>query len=145
MDEKNKLESSDELIEKIKSGDKTPGLIDKYVHQEIIEYVTEGANDKNAAVSKSVILLQHLIKFKYEQNLQTRSWINTIYRENNELGKLVSNNSNIKNEVISNLDDSYKKGKSKVLDEYKSKHSKQELKALDKEIPDDNEFSLKIY
>lgn len=78
-----------------KHGDKiVNGVIEESFMEEACDYLLEMAtSDLRAAASQLKRLYIHLLKYKFQQNKQTRSWINTIRNASLEVNEALDNKS----------------------------------------------------
>jgi Domain of unknown function DUF29 len=73
----------------------------------IEEIETMGRSEKHALESRLAVLLQHLLKWKYQPERRGRSWQLTLKEQRIKLAKLLKINSGLKNELDEILTDAY--------------------------------------
>ena len=84
-------------------------------NKEKLEALDEASNDSNN--SKTITMIEHMLKYKYIPSRQTRSWITTIYRDHKEVSEAIHRSTkNLVNYINSNMDENYTKAVYRVID-----------------------------
>jgi hypothetical protein len=73
----------------------------------IEEIETMGRSEKHALESRLAVLLQHLLKWKYQPERRGRSWQLTLKEQRIKLTKLLKTNPGLKSELDEILTDAY--------------------------------------
>jgi hypothetical protein len=73
----------------------------------IEEIETMGRSEKHALESRLAVLLQHLLKWKYQPERRGRSWQLTLKEQRIKLAKLLKTNQGLKSELDEILADAY--------------------------------------
>jgi hypothetical protein len=73
----------------------------------IEEIETMGRSEKHALESRLAVLLQHLLKWKYQPERRGRSWQLTLKEQRIKLAKLLKTNPGLKSELDEILTDAY--------------------------------------
>jgi Domain of unknown function DUF29 len=63
----------------------------------IEEIETMGRSEKRALESNLVVLLMHLLKYKYQSEKRTNSWLSTIFEHRRRLQKTLQDSPSLKN------------------------------------------------
>lgn len=80
------------------------GIIHEEDVSDILDFLLEmSISDIRAVKSHLTILYQHLLKYQYQKDHQTRSWINTIRRTSRELSEIVEDSKSISNKITPEL------------------------------------------
>jgi hypothetical protein len=77
----------------------------------IEEIESMGKNNKREIKSRLIKLLMHLLKYKYQPEKQTRSWISTINTQRNEINLVLEDSPSLKLYFKENLSDCYQKAR----------------------------------
>jgi hypothetical protein len=78
-----------------------------------------GKSDRHELKSRLEVLLQHLLKWQYQSNLQSSSWQSTIYEQRNRILDLLKNSPSLQPYLTEVLPESYHRGKKAASDEIK--------------------------
>ena len=73
----------------------------------IEELESMGASEKREIRSRKKKLLKHLLKWKYQPDLQSRSWKNSIRNQRLELADVITDNPSLKPTLDENIKDVY--------------------------------------
>lgn len=77
-----------------------------------------GRSEQRAIRSHLVILLQHLLKWQYQSEYQSRSWRNSINNARDDLAELLDENPSLKGDFLTDsLPGAYSKARKKASDE----------------------------
>jgi hypothetical protein len=74
----------------------------------IEEIQSMGRSEKRELKSRAVVLLMHLLKWKYQTNKRTNSWLSTIGEQRRELGFLLEDSPSLKPLFKKKIDDYYR-------------------------------------
>jgi hypothetical protein len=77
----------------------------------IEELESMGKNNKREIKSRLIKLLMHLLKYKYQPEKQTRSWISTINTQRNEINLVLDDSPSLRPYFKENLSDCYQKAR----------------------------------
>ncbi|MFB2837426.1 DUF29 domain-containing protein [Floridanema evergladense] len=78
-----------------------------------------GKSDRRELKSRLEVLLQHLLKWQYQSNLQSSSWQNTIYEQRNRILDLLTDSPSLQPYLTEVLPESYHRGKKAASNETK--------------------------
>ena len=88
-------------------------------NNERLEVLDEAKKTKDYIVSttsKLETMVEHMLKYQYNINIQTRSWINTIYRDYDETTEAVEKSTtNLINDIDKDMVKIYNNGRNKML------------------------------
>jgi len=76
------------------------------LHNLIEEIEAVGRSEKRELASRLQVLLMHLLKWQYQENLRSRSWQSTIRTQRSDLARLLADNPSLRTtvaEVISQI------------------------------------------
>ena len=99
----------------------------------IEEIESMGKNNKRELKSRLIVLIMHLLKWKYQTQKQTKSWLISINDQRREINLLLEESPSLKPSLIILLDDCY---------QYARKDASKETKLTLTTFPLDNPFSL---
>lgn len=86
------------------------GYLNKIDVEHLIEELNlMGAREKSELKNRLAQLIMHLLKWKYQPNLQCRSWQNSIDYQREELEDLLMDNPSLKSKIGEYFPKSYKK------------------------------------
>lgn len=115
--EEDKLKGAKEKIDVYNEVLKRNSL-NEYLVPETLAFIIENtAKDKKSCNSEIERLYCHLLKYYYQSNKQSRSWISTINDASFNAYKFISSNKNVRQDVENNLEKSYLKGRDKAIGE----------------------------
>ena len=96
----------------------------------IEEIETLGRSNKRELVSRSGVLMAHLLKWQYQSNLRSASWEGTIERQRIEINDLLEENPSLKSSILEAMPKAYKYALSILKEE-----TPLNLKSLPKDCP----------
>lgn len=99
----------------------------------IIEIEAMGKNNQRELTSRLIILIMHLLKWKYQPEKKSTSWLSTINEQRLQLELLLEQNPSLKNKIPNIIDSSYSKAR-------KMAHRETNLSLTI--FPEDNPFNL---
>ena len=117
--EEDRLKGVKEKINAYNEALKRNSLNEWLVPETLVFIIENTAKDKKCCNSEIEILYCHLLKYYYQTDKQSRSWINTINYASSNVYKYISKNKNVKQDVENNLEKSYIKGRYKAIGETK--------------------------
>ena len=95
----------EQTIDYLKNGDLT-----KLDRENLIEEIKSmGNSDKRETFSRLKVLLMHLLKWKYQPQKRTSSWLNTIDEQREQLELILKNSTSLKPYFQEILSDCYQK------------------------------------
>jgi hypothetical protein len=95
----------EQTIDYLKNGDLT-----KLDRENLIEEIKSmGNSDKRETFSRLKLLLMHLLKWKYQPQKRTSSWLNTIDEQREQLELILKNSPSLKPYFQEILSDCYQK------------------------------------
>lgn len=71
------------------------------------EIETMGRSEKNALISNLVVVLMHLLKYQYQPEKRTSSWLSSIREHRRRLKKALQTSPSLKNYLRDNLAETY--------------------------------------
>ncbi len=77
----------------------------------IIEIEAMGKNNQRELASRLIILIMHLLKWKYQPEKQSRSWLSTINEQRLQLELLLEQNPSLKNRIPNIINSCYAKAR----------------------------------
>ena len=85
----------------------------------IEEIETLGRSEKNKVISSLKLICQHLLKWQYQSQRRSKSWLNTIRRERNNIADLVEDMPSLKRflETPEALAKAYRRGRRDAIQE----------------------------
>lgn len=96
------------------------GQYDKLDWNAILEEIESlGKSERRELKSRLEVLIQHLLKWQYQPNLQSPSWQNTIDEQRNRLADLLEDSPCLKPYLNEVLDESYWRGRKAASNETK--------------------------
>ena len=99
----------------------------------IIEIKAMGKNNQRELTSRLIILIMHLLKWKYQPEKKSKSWLSTINEQRLQLELLLEQNPSLKNKIPDIIEKCYAKAR---------KMASQETNLALKNFPQDNPFNL---
>lgn len=99
----------------------------------IIEIEAMGKNNQRELASRLIILIMHLLKWKYQPEKKSTSWLKTINEQRLQLELLLEQNPSLKNQIPEIKDKCYHRAR---------KMAHQETKLNLKVFPQDNPFTF---
>ena len=103
----------EETAKTLKAGDF--GALD--LENLIEEIESMGSNNKREIKSRLIVLLMHLLKYKYQPEKQTRSWIATINTQRNEIDLVLEDSPSLKGFLQAQIFECYKKARKSAAKE----------------------------
>ncbi|UXE62914.1 MAG: DUF29 domain-containing protein [Woronichinia naegeliana WA131] len=85
----------------------------------IEEIQSMGSNDKREIKSRLIVLIMHLLKYKYQPKKKTKSWISTITTQRDELELVLENSPSLKPFLKANISECYQKARKNAARETK--------------------------
>ncbi|MBW4622281.1 MAG: DUF29 domain-containing protein [Cyanosarcina radialis HA8281-LM2] len=76
-----------------------------------------GRSDRRELKSRLEVLLQHLLKWQYQSNLRSNSWLNTIDEQRNRIADLLLDSPSLKPDLEAVLAESYLRGRKAASNE----------------------------
>ncbi len=83
----------------------------------IEEIESMGNSELRELESRLTILLMHLLKWQYQPNLQTRSWVLTIKEQRRRIAKRLQQSPSLKNKLQEVINDAYELARGDAADE----------------------------
>ncbi|MDJ0599100.1 MAG: DUF29 domain-containing protein [Crocosphaera sp.] len=83
----------------------------------IEEIESLGKSDKRELKSRLAVLIQHLLKWQYQQNLRSGSWKNTIDEQRNSIADLLNDSPSLKPYITEIIEQSYRRGGKAAINE----------------------------
>jgi Domain of unknown function DUF29 len=85
----------------------------------IEEIRSMGSNDKREIKSRLIVLIMHLLKYKYQPKKKTKSWTSTIITQRNELELVLENSPSLNPFLKENISECYQKARKNTARETK--------------------------
>ena len=82
----------EQTVNQLKNGE----IQDLDLENLIEEIQSMGSNDKREIKSRLIVLIMHLLKYKYQPKKKTKSWISTITTQRDELELVLENSPSLK-------------------------------------------------
>ena len=107
----------------IQTSEETAKLIKQRQFEEVdwnavIEEIESlGKSDKRELKSRLAVLIQHLLKWQYQQHLRSCFWKNTIDEQRNSISDLLSDSPSLNAYITEIIDQSYRRGKKAAINE----------------------------
>ena len=95
----------EKTIDQLKSGN----LQDLDRENLIDEIESMGSRDKREIKSRLIVLLMHLLKYKYQPQKKTRSWISTINTQRNEIELVLQDSPSLRPYLQENISECYQR------------------------------------
>ena len=95
----------EQTVNQLKNGD----LQDLDRENLIDEIESMGSSDKREIKSRLIVLLMHLLKYKYQPKKKTRSWISTINTQRDEIELVLEDSPSLRLYLTENLPECYQK------------------------------------
>ncbi|WP_107668040.1 DUF29 domain-containing protein [Cyanothece sp. BG0011] len=92
-------------------------LTDLDIHNLIEEIEDMGKSEKNALESNLIVLLMHLLKWKYQPSKQSGSWRRSIREHRRRILKAFKNSPSLKRYFEEIFDESYQEARKQAADE----------------------------
>ena len=83
----------------------------------IEEVESMGNSELRELESRLTVLLMHLLKWQYQANFQTRSWILTIKEQRRRIVKRLQQSTSLKNKLAEIINDAYELARGDAADE----------------------------
>ncbi|MGK7957000.1 MAG: DUF29 domain-containing protein [Crocosphaera sp.] len=83
----------------------------------IEEIESLGKSDKRELKNRLAVLIQHLLKWQYQQNLRSASWKNTIDEQRNSITDLLDDSPSLKPYLTEIIHQSYSRGRKAAINE----------------------------
>lgn len=99
----------------------------------IIELESMGKSNKRELISRLIILIMHLLKWKYQPQKQSKSWLSTINEQRLQLELILEQNPSLKREIEQIITQRYEKAR---------KMASQETRLDLQLFPSENPFNL---
>lgn len=99
----------------------------------IIELESMGKSNKRELISRLIILIMHLLKWKYQPQKQSKSWLSTINEQRLQLELILEQNPSLKREIEQIITQRYEKAR---------KMASQETRLGLQLFPSENPFNL---
>jgi hypothetical protein len=99
----------------------------------IIELESMGKSNKRELISRLIILIMHLLKWKYQPQKQSKSWLSTINEQRLQLELILEQNPSLKREIEQIITQRYGKAR---------KMASQETRLDLQLFPSENPFNL---
>ena len=96
---------------------KSGSLTDLDTRYLIEELESMGSREKRELINRLSILLAHLLKYQYQPERRSRSWIFTIKNQRFDISELMSDNPSLKPQLNEKLNNAYKKAIRLAADE----------------------------
>lgn len=87
------------------------------LEQLIEEVESMGNSELRELESRLTVLLMHLLKWQYQANFQTRSWILTIKEQRRRIVKRLQQSTSLKNKLAEIINDAYELARGDAADE----------------------------
>ncbi len=87
------------------------------LEQLIEEVESMGNSELRELESRLTVLLMHLLKWQYQANLQTRSWVLTIKEQRRRIVKRLQQSTSLKNKLAEIINDAYELARGDAADE----------------------------
>jgi hypothetical protein len=94
------------------------GKFDRVDWEAVVEELESlGRSDRRELKSRLEVLLQHLLKWQYQSNLRSSSWLNTIEEQRNRIADLLLDSPSLKPYLEEVLAQSYLRGRKSASNE----------------------------
>ena len=97
----------EQTVNQLKNGQ----IQDLDIENLIEEVQSMGSNDKREIKSRLIVLIMHLLKYKYQPKKKTKSWISTIITQRNELELVLENSPSLNPFLKENISECYQKAR----------------------------------
>ncbi|MFM7407245.1 MAG: DUF29 domain-containing protein [Cuspidothrix sp.] len=105
----------EQTVRQLKNGQ----IQDLDIENLIEEVQSMGSNDKREIKSRLIVLIMHLLKYKYQPKKKTKSWTSTIITQRNELELVLENSPSLNPFLKENISDCYQKARKNAARETK--------------------------
>ncbi|MCB0063242.1 MAG: DUF29 domain-containing protein [Caldilineaceae bacterium] len=83
----------------------------------IEEIETLGRSERNEVKNRLIVLIMHLLKWQYQPELQSRSWIATITVQRDDLAALLADNPSLHAQLAEFVDEVYSRAVKRAVQE----------------------------
>ncbi|MFN6153671.1 MAG: DUF29 domain-containing protein [Dolichospermum sp.] len=97
----------EQTVNQLKNGQ----IQDLDIENLIEEVQSMGSNDKREIKSRLIVLIMHLLKYKYQPKKKTKSWTSTIITQRNELELVLENSPSLNPFLKENISECYQKAR----------------------------------
>ena len=105
----------EQTVKQLKNGQ----IQDLDIENLIEEVQSMGSNDKREIKSRLIVLIMHLLKYKYQPKKKTKSWTSTIITQRNELELVLENSPSLNPFLKENISECYQKSRKNAARETK--------------------------
>ena len=105
----------EQTVNQLKNGQ----IQDLDIENLIEEVQSMGSNDKREIKSRLIVLIMHLLKYKYQPKKKTKSWTSTIITQRNELELVLENSPSLNPVLKENIAECYQKARKNAARETK--------------------------
>ena len=105
----------EQTVKQLKNGQ----IQDLDIENLIEEVQSMGSNDKREIKSRLIVLIMHLLKYKYQPKKKTKSWTSTIITQRNELELVLENSPSLNPFLKENISECYQKARKNAARETK--------------------------
>ncbi|MFM7365214.1 MAG: DUF29 domain-containing protein [Cuspidothrix sp.] len=105
----------EQTVKQLKNGQ----IQDLDIENLIEEVQSMGSNDKREIKSRLIVLIMHLLKYKYQPRKKTKSWTSTIITQRNELELVLENSPSLNPFLKENISECYQKARKNAARETK--------------------------
>ena len=105
----------EQTVNQLKNGQ----IQDLDIENLIEEVQSMGSNDKREIKSRLIVLIMHLLKYKYQPKKKTKSWTSTIITQRNELELVLENSPSLNPFLKENISECYQKSRKNAARETK--------------------------
>ena len=105
----------EQTVKQLKNGQ----IQDLDIENLIEEVQSIGSNDKREIKSRLIVLIMHLLKYKYQPKKKTKSWTSTIITQRNELELVLENSPSLNPFLKENISECYQKARRNAARETK--------------------------
>ena len=105
----------EQTVKQLKNGQ----IQDLDIENLIEEVQSIGSNYKREIKSRLIVLIMHLLKYKYQPKKKTKSWISTIITQRNELELVLENSPSLTPFLKENISECYQKARKNAARETK--------------------------
>ena len=105
----------EQTVKQLKNGQ----IQDLDIENLIEEVQSMGSNDKREIKSRLIVLIMHLLKYKYQPKKKTKSWTSTIITQRNELELVLEDSPSLNLFLKENISECYQKARKNAARETK--------------------------
>ena len=105
----------EQTVKQLKNGQ----IQDLDIENLIEEVQSIGSTDKREIKSRLIVLIMHLLKYKYQPKKKTKSWTSTIITQRNELELVLENSPSLNPFLKENISECYQKARKNAARETK--------------------------